>query len=206
MPFELIDLPYAKDALAPVISAETLTFHHDKHHKAYIDKTNAAVKGTAFADADLEAVIGEARGKDQALFNNAGQAWNHGFYWNSLKPGGGQPADDLQKLIDASFGSLDQFKEKFAAAGTGHFASGWVWLAAHDGELFIKETHDADTLADSEMNPLLVLDVWEHAYYLDYQNERPKHLEAVIGLLNWDFAAENFARGSVWKYPAAAYA
>ena len=194
MPFELIDLPYAKDALAPVISAETLTFHHDKHHKAYIDKTNAAVKGTAFADADLEAVIGEARGKDQALFNNAGQAWNHGFYWNSLKPGGGQPADDLQKLIDASFGSLDQFKEKFAAAGAGHFASGWVWLAAHDGELFIKETHDADTLADSEMNPLLVLDVWEHAYYLDYQNRRPDYLKAFLAhVVNWEFAEKNFA-------------
>jgi len=206
MAFELIDLPYAKDALDPVISANTLNFHHDKHHKAYVDKTNAAVAGTALAEADLEQVVAEAREKDKALFNNAGQAWNHGFYWHSLKPGGSQPSGDLARLIDAAFGSLDQFKEKFAAAGTGHFASGWVWLAEHQGELFIKETHDADTLADSEMNPLLVLDLWEHAYYLDYQNERPRHLAAVNGLLNWDFAAENLARGSVWKYPAPAYA
>jgi Fe-Mn family superoxide dismutase len=206
MSFELIDLPYSKDALAPMISSETLTFHHDKHHKAYIDKTNAAVKGTELADADLETAVAAARTKDKALFNNAGQAWNHGFYWNSLSPDGGAPQGDLAQLIDKGFGSLDQFKEKFAAAGAGHFASGWVWLAAHDGELFIQETHDADTLADSEMNPLLVLDVWEHAYYLDYQNERPRHLEAAIGLLNWEFAAENLARGSVWKYPAPAYA
>jgi Fe-Mn family superoxide dismutase len=207
MAFELIDLPYAQDALAPTISAETLSFHHGKHHKAYIDKTNAAVAGTALAEADLETVIKEARAKsDKGLFNNSAQSWNHGFYWNSLTPQGSAPAGDLAKLIDSSFGSLDQFKEKFAAAGAGHFASGWVWLAAHEGELFIKETHDADTLADSEMNPLLLLDVWEHAYYIDYRNDRPKHLAAAIELLNWDFAAENFARGSVWKYPAPAYA
>ena len=206
MAFELIDLPYAYSALEPAISRETLQFHHDKHHKSYIDKTNAAIKGTALAEADLETVIAESRDKDKTLFNNAAQAWNHGFYWNSLTPEGGALEGDLAELIEKGFGSFDQFKEKFAAVGAGHFASGWVWLAESGGELFIQETHDGDTLADSEMNPLLVLDLWEHAYYLDYQNERPKHLEAVIGLLDWDFAAENLARSSVWKYPAPAYA
>jgi len=201
MPFELIALPYADDALAPTISAETLSFHHGKHHKAYVDKTNAAIAGTALADADLEKVISESRGKDKGLFNNSAQTWNHGFYWNSLAPAAGAPSGDLAKLIDSSFGSLDEFKTKFAAAGAGHFASGWVWLAEHQGELFIKETHDAETLADGEMNPLLLLDVWEHAYYIDYRNDRPKHLAAAIELLNWDFAAENLARGSAWKYP-----
>jgi len=206
MSFDLIDLPYAYSALEPAISRETLQFHHDKHHKAYVDKTNAALKGTVLAEADLETVIAKSRDKDKALFNNAAQAWNHGFYWNSLSPDGGAPEGELGELVEKGFGSLDQFKEKFAQAGAGHFASGWVWLAEHQGELFIKETHDADTLADGEMNPLLVLDVWEHAYYLDYQNERPKHLEAAIALLDWDFAAENLARGSVWRYPAQAYA
>jgi Fe-Mn family superoxide dismutase len=202
MAFALIDLPYAQDALAPTISDETLSFHHGKHHKAYVDKTNAAIAGTALADAPLETVISDTRGKDKGLFNNSAQTWNHGFYWHSLAPAASTPSGDLAKLIDASFGSLAEFKAKFAAAGAGHFASGWVWLAAHDGELFIKETHDAETLADSEMNPLLLLDVWEHAYYVDYRNDRPKHLAAAIELLNWDFAAENLARGTAWKYPA----
>ena len=206
MAFDLIDLPFAKDALEPAISAKTLSCHHGKHHKAYVEKTNKAIAGTALAEADLETVIAKSRDKDKALFNNAAQAWNHGFYWNSLSPDGGAPAGELAELIDKGFGSLDAFKEKFAAIGAAHFASGWVWLAEMDGELFIEETHDGNTLADSKMNPLLVLDVWEHAYYLDHQNDRPAYLEGVIALLDWEFAAENLARGAVWKYPAPAYA
>ncbi len=206
MAFELIDLPFASDALEPVISAQTLSFHHGKHHQAYVDKTNAAIEGTALAEEDLTSVIAQSRKTNPALFNNAAQVWNHGFYWQSLSPEGGAPSGDLGELIDAGFGSLDAFKEKFAAAGAGHFASGWVWLAELGGELFIKETHDAETLADSEMNPLLVIDLWEHAYYLDHQNARPAYLKAVVELLDWDFAGENLARASAWRYPAEIFA
>jgi superoxide dismutase, Fe-Mn family len=202
MAFELIPLPYDKAALAPAISADTLGFHHDKHHKAYVDKTNAALAGTDKEDLDLETVIAVARGKDQGLFSNSGQVWNHGFYWHSLSPEQQRPEGDVAAKIDAAFGSFDDFKTKLAEAGTGHFASGWVWLAAKGGALSIEETHDADTLADQKLNPLLVIDLWEHAYYLDHQNLRPNYLKAVIdGHLNWSFAAENLARGSTWKYP-----
>lgn len=203
MAFELISLPYDSEALAPAISAETLSFHHGKHHKAYIDKTNAAIEGTDLASADLEAVIAAARGSNQGLFNNAAQSWNHGFYWHSLSPQAQAPSGDLAAKIDAAFGSLDALKAKLAERGAGHFASGWVWLADKGGTLSIEETHDGDTLADSGFNPLLTIDVWEHAYYLDYQNVRPDYLKQVIdGHLNWGFAAENLARGTAWKYPA----
>jgi len=203
MAFELIPLPYDSQALAPAISAETLGFHHGKHHKAYIDKANAAIEGTALAGKSLEAVIAAARGTNQGLFNNAAQSWNHGFYWHSLAPDGGTPSGDLAAGIDAAFGSLDELKAKLADRGVGHFASGWVWLAEKGGALSIEETHDGDTLADSGFNPLLTIDVWEHAYYLDHQNARPNYLKAVIdGHLNWDFAAANLARGSAWTYPA----
>jgi len=199
--FELTPLPYDKEALAPAISAETLSFHHGKHHKAYVDKTNAAVEGTDLADADLETVIAKARGSNQGLFNNAAQSWNHAFYWNSLSPDAQKPSGDLAAKIDAAFGSLEELNKKLADRGVGHFASGWVWLAEKGGNLSIEETHDADTLADSGFNPLLTLDVWEHAYYLDHQNLRPDYLKQVIeGHLNWGFAAENLARGTVWKY------
>jgi Fe-Mn family superoxide dismutase len=202
MAFELIPLPYDKDALAPAISGETLSFHHGKHHKAYIDKTNAAIEGTDNDGKDLEAVIAAARGKDQGLFNNAAQSWNHGFYWHSLSPEAQEPDGDLAARIDAAFGSLDVLKKQLAERGTGHFASGWVWLADTGGTLSIEESHDADTLADKDANPLLTIDVWEHAYYLDHQNQRPNYLKEVIDKhLNWRFAAENLARGSVWKYP-----
>ncbi|HWK42037.1 MAG TPA: superoxide dismutase [Croceibacterium sp.] len=201
MAFELTPLPYDKEALAPAISAETLSFHHGKHHKAYVDKTNAAVEGTDLADADLETVIAKARGSNQGLFNNAAQSWNHAFYWNSLSPDAQKPSGDLAAKIDAAFGSLEELNKKLADRGVGHFASGWVWLAEKGGNLSIEETHDADTLADSGFNPLLTLDVWEHAYYLDHQNLRPDYLKQVIeGHLNWGFAAENLARGTVWKY------
>jgi len=202
MAFELIPLPYDSEALAPAISAETLSFHHGKHHKAYLDKANAAIEGTDLADASLEEVIVAARGKNQGLFNNAAQSWNHGFYWHSLAADKSAPSGKLAELVDAAFGSLGEFEAKFADRGVGHFASGWVWLAEKDGALSIEETHDGDTLADSGFNPLLTVDVWEHAYYLDHQNLRPAYMKAVIGEhLNWDFAAENLARGSAWTYP-----
>jgi len=207
MAFELLPLPYDAEALAPAISAETLGFHHGKHHKAYIDKTNAAIEGTDLADADLETVIVKARGSNQGLFNNAAQSWNHGFYWHSLTPNATQPNGDLAAKIDEAFGSADELNKQLAERGAGHFASGWVWLAEKGGKLSIEETHDGDTLADSGSNPLLTIDVWEHAYYLDYQNKRPDYLKAVLDkVLNWDFAAENLARGAAWKYPALSYA
>ncbi|AKM06150.1 superoxide dismutase [Pelagerythrobacter marensis] len=202
MAFKLIDLPYASDALAPAVSAETLSYHHGKHHQAYIDKTNAAIDGTDLADKSLEDVVAAARGSNQGLFNNAAQSWNHGFYWHSMAPEGGSPSDELASLIDDAFGSLDDLKAKLAERGAGHFASGWVWLAEKGGKLSIEETHDGDTLADQDFNPLLTIDVWEHAYYLDHQNKRPEYLDQVIkGKLNWGFASENLARGETWKYP-----
>ncbi len=207
MAFELMPLPYDSEALAPAISAETLSFHHGKHHKAYIDKTNAAIEGTDLADADLETVIAKARGSNQGLFNNAAQSWNHGFYWLSLTPNATRPSGDLAAKIDEAFGSLDELNKQLAERGAGHFASGWVWLAEKGGKLSIEETHDGDTLADSDSRPLLTIDLWEHAYYLDHQNKRPDYLKAVLDEhLNWDFAAENLARGATWKYPSAAYA
>lgn len=207
MAFELMPLPYDSEALAPAISAETLSFHHGKHHKAYIDKTNAAIEGTDLADADLETVIAKARGSQQGLFNNAAQSWNHGFYWHSLSPDATRPSGDLAAKIDEAFGSLEELNKQLAERGAGHFASGWVWLAEKGGKLSIEETHDGDTLADSSSRPLLTIDLWEHAYYLDHQNKRPDYLKAVLDKhLNWDFAAENLARGATWKYPSSAYA
>ncbi len=206
MAFELIPLPYDKDALAPAISAETLEYHHGKHHKAYIDKTNEAVKGSALEGEDLETVIAKSRESDEKLFNNAAQAWNHGFYWHSLSPETREPEGELARQIDATFGSLAELKRQLADRGAGHFASGWVWLAARDGALEIAETHDGDTLADGKLLPLLTIDLWEHAYYLDHQNARPKYLEAVIDRLDWRFAADNLARGAVWKYPVLEHA
>lgn len=204
MAFTLFALPYPDTALAPAISAETLSFHYGKHHQTYIDKMNAAIEGTDHADKSLEEVIAAARGSNQGLFNNAAQTWNHGFYWHSMAAEETAPSDELKAKIEAAFGSVDELKAQLQARGAGHFASGWVWLAEKGGALSIEETHDGDTLADLEgINPLLVVDVWEHAYYLDHQNKRPAYLEAVIGSkLNWAFASENLARGSAWAYPA----
>ncbi|HCB77864.1 MAG TPA: superoxide dismutase [Fe] [Erythrobacter sp.] len=202
MAFELIDLPYEDTALEPAVSAKTLSFHHGKHHKAYIDKTNAAIEGGDLADKSLEDVIAAARGSNAGLFNNSAQSWNHGFYWHSMAPDETGASDELKSMIDDAFGSTDGLKEKLAERGAGHFASGWVWLAVKGGKLSIEETHDGDTLADQgEFNPLLVIDLWEHAYYLDHQNARPAYLDAVNGKLNWKFASENLARGTTWKYP-----
>ncbi len=202
MAFKLIDLPYSDSALDPAVSAETLSYHHGKHHQAYIDKTNSAIEGTAHADKALEDVIAAARGSDQGLFNNSAQSWNHGFYWHSMAAEETSPSDELVSMIKDAFGSVDKLKEELKSRGAGHFASGWVWLAEKGGKLSIEETHDGDTLADSDFNPLLTVDVWEHAYYLDHQNKRPAYLDAVVGdKLNWSFASENLARGETWVYP-----
>jgi superoxide dismutase, Fe-Mn family len=202
MPFELMPLPFADTALEPAISAATLSYHHGKHHKAYIDKTNAAVAGTELADADLETVIESARAGNPGLFNNAAQSWNHGFYWNSLCESAGNPSDELDSMIREAFGSFEGLSQQLKDRGAGHFSNGWLWLLERDGKLEIGETHDGDTYADGDANPLLVIDLWEHAYYLDHQNQRPAYLDAVIDQkLNWAFAAENLVRGTTWKYP-----
>lgn len=197
-------LPYADDALAPVISATTLQTHHGKHHKAYVDKTNAAVEGTDHAKSSLEQIIAAAEAKgDKGLFNNAAQSWNHAFYWNSLTPDALKPTGDLAKAIDAAFGSLGALNDELLAQGTAHFASGWVWLLARGEKLSVEQTHDAATFATGDAKPLLVIDLWEHAYYLDHKNVRPDYLKGVIEKhLNWEFAAENFGRDGNWAYPA----
>lgn len=203
MAFKLIDLPYPDTALEPAISPRTLSYHHGKHHKAYIDKTNAAIEGTDLADKSMEDVIAAARDKNAGLFNNSAQSWNHGFYWHSMAADETAVSDELRSMIDGAFGSVDGLKDQLKERGAGHFASGWVWLAINNGELTIMETHDGDTLADLDgVNPLLVIDLWEHAYYLDHQNARPEYLEAVKGKINWAFASENLARGTTWQYPA----
>ncbi len=203
MAFKLMDLPYEKDALDPAVSSETLSYHHGKHHQAYIDKTNKAIEGTDLASETLTDVIASARGSDQGLFNNAAQSWNHGFYWHSLSPDSSHPSDELKTMIERAFGSVDDLKAKLKERGAGHFASGWVWLTEKGGELSVEETHDGDTLADRDMNPLLTIDLWEHAYYLDHENRRPEYLEQVVeGNLNWSFASENLARGESWQYPS----
>ena len=203
MPLKLIPLPYADGALAPAISADTLQTHHGKHHKTYIDKTNAAAAALGMGDATLEEIIAAAKDKgDKPAFNNAAQAWNHGFYWHSLAPDGGKPSGELAKAIDRDFGSLAKLGEELQARGEKHFASGWVWLAATGGKLSVEETHDGETLALGGKKPLLTIDLWEHAYYLDHKNERPKYLKTVIAAhLNWAFAARNLAAEQTWKYP-----
>ena len=203
MPIELPALPYPEDALAPAISAETLRTHHGKHHKGYVDKTNAALEGGELADAALETIIETARSNGNGkLFNNAAQAWNHGFYWQSLTPHSPPSAGALTKAIDAAFGSFDALKRELAAQGADHFASGWVWLAEHGGKLEVLQTHDAETLADAGPRPLLVIDLWEHAYYLDHKNLRPDYLKQVIdNHLNWTFAGQNLSHGARWTYP-----
>lgn len=194
---ELPALPYAQDALAPVVSAETLSFHYGKHHKAYVDNLNKLVAGTDLAEAALEKVVAAVAGKaDKAgVFNNAAQVWNHTFFWNSMKPnGGGAPAGAVAKAIDASFGSAENFRKEFANAAMTQFGSGWAWLVADKGALRVMKTANADTPLTMGVTPLLTIDVWEHAYYLDYQNRRADFVAAVMDrLLNWDFANANLA-------------
>jgi len=196
--FTLPALPYADNALAPVISANTLSFHYGKHHKAYVDNLNKLVAGTEYESATLEKVIADTAGKaDKAgIFNNAAQIWNHTFYWNSLKGnGGGQPTGKLAQMIESDLGGFDSFKKEFAATTVSQFGSGWGWLAVEGGKLKIVKTGNAEVPFTKGQKPLLTIDVWEHAYYLDYQNRRPDYVNAVIDkLLNWDFAAENLAK------------
>jgi Fe-Mn family superoxide dismutase len=190
MAFELPPLPYAEDALAPHLSAETLQFHYGKHHKTYVDKLNAAIEGTPDADKSLEEIIQSASGP---LFNNAAQTWNHTFYWSSMAPGGGgAPSGAVGDAIGSAFGSYDAFKEKFAAEAVNHFASGWAWLVEGDSGLEIISTHDADTAIKHGVKPLITCDVWEHAYYIDYRNVRPDYVAIFLDhLVNWDFANSN---------------
>jgi Fe-Mn family superoxide dismutase len=194
-PFVLLSLPYAEDALSPVISAHTISFHYGKHHKGYVDNLNKLVAGTEFADLPLESIITATVGKADktAIFNNAAQTWNHTFYWQSLKPkGGGEPPAVLKQKIEASFGTLDALKKELTTAATTQFGSGWAWLVLDGGKLKVVKTGNADVPITTGLKPLLTIDVWEHAYYLDYQNRRVDHINAVLEkLINWDFAAEN---------------
>jgi len=196
--FTLPPLPYPENALAPVISANTLSFHYGKHHKAYLDNLNKLIAGTEYEAATLEKIITDTAGKADKtpIFNNAAQTWNHTFYWNGLKPnGGGKPTGRIAQMIESDLGGYEQFKKDFAQAGVTQFGSGWAWLVAEGGKLKLVKTGNADNPLTKGQVPLLTLDVWEHAYYLDYQNRRPDHLSAAIDqLLNWDFANENLAR------------
>ena len=192
MTIELPPLPYADDALAPHISERTMSFHYGKHHAAYVNNLNGLIEGTEHADASLEDIVTSAQ--PGGLFNNAAQVWNHTFYWNSMSPdGGGDPSGALADAIAASFGSVDGFKEQFKADAVGNFGSGWTWLVQEADGLAIVKTDDADTPLAHGQKALLTIDVWEHAYYLDYQNARPAYVDSFIEhLLNWDFAAANF--------------
>jgi Fe-Mn family superoxide dismutase len=197
MAFELPPLPYDKSALEPHVSAKTLEFHHGKHHQAYVTNLNNLVKDTPMASQSLEEII-KATAKDESkagIFNNAAQVWNHTFFWHSMKPqGGGKPAGDLAAKIDQAFGGLDKFKEQFKAAAVGQFGSGWAWLVADGGQLKITKTPNAVNPMAQGQTALLTVDVWEHAYYLDYQNRRPDFVQAFMdNLVNWDFVAKNLA-------------
>jgi len=199
MAISLPDLPYARNALTPHISEETLNFHYGKHHQAYVDNLNKMIDGSAHANASLEDLIHDAAGDagKAGIFNNAAQVWNHTFYWHSMKPqGGGKPTGAIAKAIDDSFGNYETFKNEFAAAGATQFGSGWAWLVAKGGKLEIRKTANAQTpLTDKSCTPILTMDVWEHAYYLDFQNKRPAYITAFLdGLVNWDFANENLAK------------
>jgi superoxide dismutase, Fe-Mn family len=197
MAYELPPLPYEYTALEPHISKRTLEFHHDKHHAAYVNNFNAAVKGTDLDSKPIEAII-KATANDAgkvAVFNNGAQAWNHTFYWQSMKPaGGGAPSGALAKKIDADFGGYAKFVEAFKAAGATQFGSGWAWLVLDGDKLQVTKTPNADNPLTKNQRPLLTMDVWEHAYYLDYQNRRPDYISTFLDkLVNWDFAAKNFA-------------
>ncbi len=190
MPFTLPELPYAHDALEPTISKETIGFHYGKHHQAYVTNLNKLIEGTEFADATLEDIIKKS---DGGVFNNAAQVWNHTFYWNCLTPNSTAPTAALLDAINSSFGSLDSFKEKFSTSAATNFGSGWTWLVKKsDGSLEIVNTSNAATPIKDDAQVLLTIDVWEHAYYVDFRNARPKYIEEYWKLVNWDFVASNF--------------
>ncbi|MDP5210895.1 superoxide dismutase [Microbulbifer sp. 2205BS26-8] len=193
MAFELPELPYAKNALEPHISEETLEYHYGKHHKTYVDKLNGLLEGTADADKSLEEVV---KSSSAGVFNNAAQVWNHTFYWNCLSPnGGGEAGGAIAEAIHNTFGSFDKFKEEFTTSAVNNFGSGWTWLVKKaDGSIAILNTSNAGTpLTEKGLTPLLTCDVWEHAYYIDYRNLRPKYIEAFWALVNWEFVNQNFA-------------
>ncbi len=192
MPFELLALPYAKDALAPFLSAETFDYHYEKHHAAYVANLNKLTEGTEFANLALEGIIAKAGG---GIFNNAAQIYNHSFFWNCMKPdGGGEPSGDLAAAIAKEFGSFAEFKQKFSTAAATLFGSGWTWLVkTESGGLEIVQMPNAGTPIKEQRIPLLTLDVWEHAYYIDYRNARPKFIEGFWGVVNWDHVARQFA-------------
>ncbi len=200
MAFVLPSLPYAKNALAPYISEQTIEFHYGKHHAGYVTNLNKLVENTEFANASLEEVVKATAGdaSKAGIFNNAAQVWNHTFYWNSMKPnGGGAPTGVLAAKIDNDFGSFEQFKEAFKAAGVSQFGSGWAWLVLDGNTLKVTKTANADLPIVHGQVPLLTMDVWEHAYYLDYQNRRPDYAQIWLDhLVNWDFASENFAKAT----------
>ncbi len=194
MPFSLPELPYAKGALAPHMSAETFDYHHGKHHKAYVDKTNGMLGEKGLEGASLIEVIKSASDKgEKGLFNNSAQIWNHSFFWQCLAPAGStSPSGKLAEMISSDFGDHNTLLEKLATEATNHFASGWGWLVLNNGKLEVTSLHDADTPVAHGMTPLLTLDVWEHAYYIDYRNERPRFLKTVLeNIVNWDFVAHN---------------
>src|SRR3954452_24614683 len=201
MAYEVPALPYPYDALEPHIDEQTMTIHHDKHHQAYVDKVNAALEGTEFADKPIEEVIANLdavpEDKRGPVRNNGGGHLNHTMFWETMNPdGGGEPEGDLAAAIDEAFGSFDEFKEKFEAAGVGQFGSGWAWLVVDGGKLAITSTPNQDNPITNGQTPLLGNDVWEHAYYLKYQNRRPAYLEAWWDVVNWDKVAERFAAAS----------
>jgi Fe-Mn family superoxide dismutase len=188
-------LPWTENALEPVISAKTIGFHYGKHHKTYVDTVNKMIAGTEYADMTLEEIVGATAGKadESAIFNNAAQVWNHTFYWNSLRgKGGGEPPLILKRKIEAAFGSVEACKKELSAAAAGQFGSGWAWLVVDAGKLKVVKTADAETPTTRGVKPLLTIDVWEHAYYLDYQNKRADYVNAVLDkLINWEFAEKN---------------
>lgn len=193
MSFSLPDLPYAYDALGPYMSAETLEFHHDKHHQAYVTNGNKLLEGSGLEGKSLEEIVKESFGKNQPLFNNAGQHFNHIHFWKWMKPNGGGKSlpGKLQAAIDSDLGGFDKFREDFLAAGAGQFGSGWAWLTLKDGKLAVTKTPNGENPLVHGGTPLLGVDVWEHSYYIDYRNARPKYLEAWFdNLVNWDYVAE----------------
>ena len=196
MKFEIPPLPYPKNALEPHLSAETLELHYEKHHKGYLEKLRKGIEGKPEAERSLEDLIRTAEGE---IFNNAAQVWNHTFYWKSLRPdGGGKPKDELLGVLESSFGSLDSFRERFADAAIRQFGSGWAWLVqSPTGRLSVRSSSDAENPLQLSLTPLLTLDVWEHAYYVDYRNERARYVKAFLDhLLNWDFVASNLSLAS----------
>ncbi len=200
MAFTLPELPYAYDALAPYMSKETLEYHHDKHHQAYVDMGNKLAADAGLADASLEEVVKQSFGKNQPLFNNAGQHYNHIHFWKWMKPNGGGKSlpGALQAAIDSDLGGYDKFRTDFIEAGKGQFGSGWAWVAVKDGKLQIMKTPNGENPLVHGAEPILGVDVWEHSYYIDYRNARPKYLEAFVdNLVNWDYVLERYeaARG-----------